>query len=53
MPQLNPLPWLCYLILVWLIFLSLAPSKILNHISLNEPNSKSAKTNNYMWTWPW
>nr|AOW69082.1 ATP synthase F0 subunit 8 [Rana pyrenaica] len=53
MPQLNPVPWLCYLILVWLIFLSLAPSKILNHTNLNEPSSKSTKTDNYMWTWPW
>nr|YP_009250823.1 ATP synthase F0 subunit 8 [Rana amurensis]AMY15645.1 ATP synthase F0 subunit 8 [Rana amurensis]ASO66800.1 ATP synthase F0 subunit 8 [Rana amurensis] len=53
MPQLNPAPWLCYFILVWLILLSLAPSKILSHTNLYEPSSENTKTNNFMWTWPW
>ncbi|APY20706.1 ATPase subunit 8 (mitochondrion) [Aquarana catesbeiana] len=53
MPQLNPLPWLFYLFMAWLIFLLLTPTKILNHTNLNEPGSKSTKTNKFMWTWPW
>nr|YP_010192473.1 ATP synthase F0 subunit 8 [Rana johnsi]QZO77442.1 ATP synthase F0 subunit 8 [Rana johnsi] len=53
MPQLNPVPWLCYLTLAWLIFLTLAPTKILNHTNLNEPNTKNTKTTSHTWTWPW
>nr|YP_009144130.1 ATP synthase F0 subunit 8 [Lithobates sylvaticus]AKE36768.1 ATP synthase F0 subunit 8 [Lithobates sylvaticus] len=53
MPQLNPVPWLYYLLLVWLIFILLAPAKILSHTNLNEPNSKNTKTHKFMWTWPW
>nr|UWI53501.1 ATP synthase F0 subunit 8 [Pelophylax chosenicus] len=53
MPQLNPSPWLFYLFLTWLILTFLAPSKILGHTNLNEPNPKGTKTTNFTWTWPW
>nr|AGN71260.1 ATP synthase F0 subunit 8 [Amnirana albolabris] len=53
MPQLNPTPWLLYLLLAWLILLFLSPNKILGHINLNQPNPKTAKLANFMWTWPW
>nr|YP_008816340.1 ATP synthase F0 subunit 8 [Babina subaspera]BAO04476.1 ATPase subunit 8 [Babina subaspera] len=53
MPQLNPVPWLIYFLLTWLILLFLAPQKILSNTNPNEPGSKNLKTTNYMWTWPW
>nr|YP_009132560.1 ATP synthase F0 subunit 8 [Pelophylax shqipericus]AKA55379.1 ATP synthase F0 subunit 8 [Pelophylax shqipericus] len=53
MPQLNPSPWLLYLLLTWLILLFLAPSKISGHTNLNEPSTKNTKTTKFTWTWPW
>nr|YP_009228369.1 ATP synthase F0 subunit 8 [Pelophylax cf. terentievi GM87-239]AKQ19798.1 ATP synthase F0 subunit 8 [Pelophylax cf. terentievi GM87-239] len=53
MPQLNPSPWLLYLLLAWFIFLLSAPNKILGHTNLNEPNTKNTKMTKFTWTWPW
>nr|BCG05730.1 ATP synthase F0 subunit 8 [Glandirana rugosa] len=53
MPQLNPSPWLLYLVLTWLIVLFLTPNKILGHTKLNEPNAKTTKMFNLSWPWPW
>nr|AHG32626.1 ATP synthase subunit 8 [Glandirana rugosa]BCG05717.1 ATP synthase F0 subunit 8 [Glandirana rugosa] len=53
MPQLNPMPWLFYLIITWLIFLFLAPKKILGHIKINEPNTKTTEMSYISWSWPW
>nr|YP_009382744.1 ATP synthase F0 subunit 8 [Odorrana wuchuanensis]AOR39628.1 ATPase subunit 8 [Odorrana wuchuanensis] len=52
MPQLDPVPWFCYLILTWLIFTLLAPQKILAYTNLNKPNAKKTKTLSAQ-TWPW
>nr|ACS35088.1 ATP synthase subunit 8 [Henicorhynchus siamensis] len=54
MPQLNPNPWFLILVFSWLIFLTIIPTKVLNHTSPNEPapmNIKEHKTNS--WNWPW
>nr|YP_009072519.1 ATP synthase F0 subunit 8 [Glandirana tientaiensis]AIQ78409.1 ATP synthase F0 subunit 8 [Glandirana tientaiensis] len=53
MPQLNPKPWLFYLVIVWLIFPILPMIKILGHTSMNEPNTKTVKMVNPSWSWPW
>nr|YP_010891589.1 ATP synthase F0 subunit 8 [Hydrophylax leptoglossa]WJL98145.1 ATP synthase F0 subunit 8 [Hydrophylax leptoglossa] len=53
MPQLNPTPWLLYLILTWLVLLLVAPNKILGHTTLHDPNPKATKTYNFTWMWPW
>nr|ACS35148.1 ATP synthase subunit 8 [Henicorhynchus siamensis] len=54
MPQLNPNPWFLILVFSWLIFLTIIPTKVLNHTSPNEPatmNIEEHKTNS--WNWPW
>nr|YP_009311220.1 ATP synthase F0 subunit 8 [Psilorhynchus pseudecheneis]BAV69941.1 ATPase subunit 8 [Psilorhynchus pseudecheneis] len=54
MPQLNPGPWFAILVFSWLVFLTIIPTKILNHTSTNEPSSMSAeKHKTESWDWPW
>nr|AFY11319.1 ATPase subunit 8 [Centromochlus existimatus] len=54
MPQLNPAPWFAILVFSWLIFLTVAPQKVMNHSFTNEitaPSTKSLKSD--IWNWPW
>nr|AMD83821.1 ATPase subunit 8 [Kronichthys heylandi] len=54
MPQLNPTPWFAILAFSWLVFLTLIPGKVLNHIFTNELtpiSSQNLKSQN--WNWPW
>nr|BBH37360.1 ATPase subunit 8 [Uropterygius concolor]BBH37373.1 ATPase subunit 8 [Uropterygius concolor] len=54
MPQLNPSPWFVILVFSWLVFLLIAPTKVMAHTFTNDPNQttkKSIKTN--PWNWPW
>nr|YP_009349103.1 ATPase subunit 8 [Acanthocobitis botia]BAW88786.1 ATPase subunit 8 [Acanthocobitis botia] len=54
MPQLNPAPWFAILVFAWLVFLTIIPTKVMNHISPNEPtllDSEKHKTES--WDWPW
>nr|WNH20286.1 ATP synthase F0 subunit 8 [Brachysomophis crocodilinus] len=54
MPQLNPAPWFMILMFSWAIFLTILPTKIMGHISNNEPNPQTAKKPQLNpWTWPW
>nr|YP_009312156.1 ATP synthase F0 subunit 8 [Scaphognathops bandanensis]BAV71527.1 ATPase subunit 8 [Scaphognathops bandanensis] len=54
MPQLNPGPWFAILTFSWLIFLTIIPTKILNHTYPNEPTSVSAEKHKAeSWDWPW
>nr|AAW67998.1 ATPase 8 [Limnonectes bannaensis] len=53
MPQLLPDPWLTIFMCSWIIFICLAPKKILNHLFLNEPTSKTSKVLKQTWTWLW
>nr|YP_004327606.1 ATP synthase F0 subunit 8 [Odorrana ishikawae]BAJ10917.1 ATPase subunit 8 [Odorrana ishikawae] len=54
MPQLDPVPWFCYLLITWLIFMLLAPNKIMAYVSLNKLNTKKAKMiSPQTWTWTW
>nr|ABY47930.1 ATPase 8 [Henicorhynchus lobatus]ABY47932.1 ATPase 8 [Henicorhynchus lobatus]ABY47934.1 ATPase 8 [Henicorhynchus lobatus]ABY47936.1 ATPase 8 [Henicorhynchus lobatus]ABY47938.1 ATPase 8 [Henicorhynchus lobatus] len=54
MPQLNPNPWFLILVFSWLTFLTIIPTKVLSHITPNEPapmNIEEHKTDS--WNWPW
>nr|YP_913254.1 ATP synthase F0 subunit 8 [Rhodeus ocellatus kurumeus]BAF41315.1 ATPase subunit 8 [Rhodeus ocellatus kurumeus] len=54
MPQLNPSPWFAILVFLWLIFLTIIPTKILSHVTPNEltpVNAEEHKTE--PWDWPW
>nr|YP_003345155.1 ATP synthase F0 subunit 8 [Anarchias sp. Ansp]BAI53176.1 ATPase subunit 8 [Anarchias sp. Ansp] len=54
MPQLNPSPWFMILVFSWMVFLLIAPAKVMAHTFTNEPGqltTKSTKTN--PWNWPW
>nr|BAV71748.1 ATPase subunit 8 [Acanthocobitis sp. Puma Loach] len=54
MPQLNPAPWFAILVFSWLVFLTIIPTKIMKHITPNEPtilDSEKHKTES--WDWPW
>nr|YP_009348687.1 ATPase subunit 8 [Opsopoeodus emiliae]BAW88136.1 ATPase subunit 8 [Opsopoeodus emiliae] len=54
MPQLNPNPWFAILVFSWLIFLTIIPLKVLNHLTPNEPvlmNEDKHSTDS--WNWPW
>nr|BAU46408.1 ATPase subunit 8 [Acheilognathus cf. macropterus CBM-ZF-12465] len=54
MPQLNPNPWFAILVFSWIIFLTIIPTKILNHVTPNElmlVNEEEHKTE--PWDWPW
>nr|AKZ29856.1 ATP synthase F0 subunit 8 [Acrossocheilus yunnanensis] len=53
MPQLNPGPWFMILVFSWLIFLTIIPTKILNHTSPNEPTPVSEIIKTEYWDWPW
>nr|YP_009155360.1 ATP synthase F0 subunit 8 [Rhacophorus dennysi]AIU99182.1 ATP synthase F0 subunit 8 [Rhacophorus dennysi]ARO35602.1 ATP synthase F0 subunit 8 [Rhacophorus dennysi]UAJ48176.1 ATP synthase F0 subunit 8 [Rhacophorus sp.] len=53
MPQLIPEPWFFIFLISWLILLLVSPSKIINYLNLNKPNSKLSKVSNNSWTWPW
>nr|YP_009154883.1 ATP synthase F0 subunit 8 [Rhodeus fangi]AHJ91388.1 ATP synthase F0 subunit 8 [Rhodeus fangi] len=54
MPQLNPNPWFVILLFSWIIFLSVIPIKILNHITPNELTPVSPeKHKTEPWDWPW
>nr|YP_009472237.1 ATP synthase F0 subunit 8 [Microdevario kubotai]BAO94318.1 ATPase subunit 8 [Microdevario kubotai]BAV71722.1 ATPase subunit 8 [Microdevario kubotai] len=54
MPQLNPNPWFAILIFSWIIFLTVIPTKIMNHIQLNDPALVDAKEHKKdSWNWPW
>nr|YP_010354988.1 ATP synthase F0 subunit 8 [Devario shanensis]YP_010488801.1 ATP synthase F0 subunit 8 [Devario interruptus]UDN38783.1 ATP synthase F0 subunit 8 [Devario interruptus]UOG84836.1 ATP synthase F0 subunit 8 [Devario shanensis] len=54
MPQLNPNPWFAILVFSWIIFLTIIPTKIMNHIQPNDPTLISSKEyKNNSWTWPW
>nr|UDN38887.1 ATP synthase F0 subunit 8 [Traccatichthys pulcher] len=54
MPQLNPAPWFAILVFSWLVFLTIIPTKVMSHITPNEPtilDSEKHKTES--WDWPW
>nr|YP_009160720.1 ATP synthase F0 subunit 8 [Tanakia tanago]BAS04768.1 ATPase subunit 8 [Tanakia tanago]BCB28873.1 ATP synthase F0 subunit 8 [Tanakia tanago] len=54
MPQLNPNPWFAILVFSWVIFLTIIPAKILNHVTPNELTLVSAeKHKTEPWDWPW
>nr|YP_004465284.1 ATP synthase F0 subunit 8 [Microdevario nanus]BAK23073.1 ATPase subunit 8 [Microdevario nanus] len=54
MPQLNPNPWFAILVFSWIIFLTVIPTKIMNHIQLNDPILIDAKEHKKdSWNWPW
>ncbi|YP_138244.1 ATP synthase F0 subunit 8 (mitochondrion) [Myxocyprinus asiaticus] len=54
MPQLNPAPWFAILVFSWMIFLTIAPTGMVNHVFTNEPTPVSAeKHKNESWDWPW
>nr|AGG37377.1 ATP synthase 8 [Tor putitora] len=54
MPQLTQALTSTILMFSWLIFLTIIPTKILNHISPNEPTPVSAeKHKTESWDWPW
>nr|YP_004464937.1 ATP synthase F0 subunit 8 [Danio dangila]BAK22917.1 ATPase subunit 8 [Danio dangila] len=54
MPQLNPKPWFMILFLSWVIFLTIIPTKIINHIQPNDPAQIDTKEHkNNPWNWPW
>nr|YP_009348596.1 ATPase subunit 8 [Saurogobio immaculatus]BAW87993.1 ATPase subunit 8 [Saurogobio immaculatus] len=54
MPQLDPNPWFTILVFSWIIFLTIIPTKILNHTPPNEPTPMSEeKHKTESWNWPW
>nr|YP_010933652.1 ATP synthase F0 subunit 8 [Ptychadena nana]WKT10356.1 ATP synthase F0 subunit 8 [Ptychadena nana]WKT10369.1 ATP synthase F0 subunit 8 [Ptychadena nana]WKT10382.1 ATP synthase F0 subunit 8 [Ptychadena nana]WKT10395.1 ATP synthase F0 subunit 8 [Ptychadena nana]WKT10408.1 ATP synthase F0 subunit 8 [Ptychadena nana] len=53
MPQLMTEPWLYIFISSWVIFLLMAPNKILNHIYPNDFNTQASKKGNLSWPWLW
>nr|APG38501.1 ATP synthase subunit 8 [Kaloula kalingensis] len=53
MPQLIPDPWFFIFLSSWTTLIFLAPKKILNHTTLNDPAQTSMKTPTHNWTWPW
>nr|WNH19987.1 ATP synthase F0 subunit 8 [Gymnothorax melatremus] len=54
MPQLNPNPWFMILVFSWLVFLLIAPTKVMSHTFNNEPNPQTTKdTTTNPWNWPW
>nr|AHH80722.1 ATP synthase F0 subunit 8 [Sarcocheilichthys hainanensis] len=54
MPQLNPNPWFTILVFSWIIFLTIIPTKILNHTTPNEPAQMGEdKHKTEPWDWPW
>nr|BBB33727.1 ATPase subunit 8 [Pectenocypris sp. MZB 22148] len=54
MPQLNPLPWFMIIISSWVIFLTITPTKVLDHKQPNEFILLDTKEyQNLNWTWTW
>nr|YP_004347879.1 ATP synthase F0 subunit 8 [Chrosomus eos]BAK14204.1 ATPase subunit 8 [Chrosomus eos] len=54
MPQLNLNPWFAILVFTWIIFLTVIPTKVLGHLSFNEPIPMSEeKHKTESWNWPW
>nr|YP_009040602.1 ATP synthase F0 subunit 8 [Nanorana taihangnica]AIA26328.1 ATP synthase F0 subunit 8 [Nanorana taihangnica] len=53
MPQLLPAPWFLVFIITWVIFILVAPKKILTHLFLNEPTPTTTKTSKHSWIWLW
>nr|YP_009348635.1 ATPase subunit 8 [Dionda episcopa]BAW88032.1 ATPase subunit 8 [Dionda episcopa] len=54
MPQLNPNPWFAILVFSWLIFLTIIPTKVLGHLTPNEPTTMDEeKHKTDSWSWPW
>nr|YP_010318840.1 ATP synthase F0 subunit 8 [Schilbe grenfelli]UMB50719.1 ATP synthase F0 subunit 8 [Schilbe grenfelli] len=54
MPQLNPAPWFAILVFSWLIFLTVIPTKVMNHTFTNEVTTLSSeKLKSDTWNWPW
>nr|ACN11849.1 ATP synthase subunit 8 [Cinetodus carinatus]ACN11851.1 ATP synthase subunit 8 [Cinetodus carinatus] len=53
MPQLNPTPWLAILVFSWLIFLTVIPTKILNHTFTNDTTLNTKNPKSGTWNWPW
>nr|UXB57266.1 ATP synthase F0 subunit 8 [Siphateles bicolor]UXB57435.1 ATP synthase F0 subunit 8 [Siphateles bicolor eurysoma]UXB58020.1 ATP synthase F0 subunit 8 [Siphateles bicolor] len=54
MPQLNPNPWFAILVFSWVVFLTIIPTKVLNHTTPNEPAPMSEeKHKTEPWNWPW
>nr|UMB50615.1 ATP synthase F0 subunit 8 [Chrysichthys auratus] len=54
MPQLSPAPWFAILVFSWLIFLTVIPTKIMNHTFTNDITTLSAeKLKSSTWNWPW
>nr|YP_009348947.1 ATPase subunit 8 [Semotilus atromaculatus]AUW54347.1 ATP synthase F0 subunit 8 [Semotilus atromaculatus]AUW54360.1 ATP synthase F0 subunit 8 [Semotilus atromaculatus]UZC54326.1 ATP synthase F0 subunit 8 [Semotilus atromaculatus]UZC54337.1 ATP synthase F0 subunit 8 [Semotilus atromaculatus]UZC54412.1 ATP synthase F0 subunit 8 [Semotilus atromaculatus] len=54
MPQLSPDPWFAILVFSWITFITIIPTKILNHTAPNEPTPMSEETHKTeSWDWPW
>nr|YP_007890846.1 ATP synthase F0 subunit 8 [Johnius grypotus]AGH27488.1 ATP synthase F0 subunit 8 [Johnius grypotus] len=54
MPQLNPSPWLALMLLSWLTFLIIVPSKVMAHLFPNVPTPRSSEELKMgTWSWPW
>nr|YP_010360235.1 ATP synthase F0 subunit 8 [Opsarius caudiocellatus]UNQ32319.1 ATP synthase F0 subunit 8 [Opsarius caudiocellatus] len=54
MPQLNPDPWFFTLVLSWVVFLTIIPTKVLAYIQPNEPALMDADSHKFgSWNWPW
>nr|AFX67960.1 ATP synthase F0 subunit 8 [Melanotaenia angfa]AFX67993.1 ATP synthase F0 subunit 8 [Melanotaenia parva] len=54
MPQLKLEPWFLILVLAWLIFMTLAPRKVIEYSYPNRLSSKDTKAPKSLpWTWLW
>nr|YP_011007728.1 ATP synthase F0 subunit 8 [Gobiobotia jiangxiensis]WAW79916.1 ATP synthase F0 subunit 8 [Gobiobotia jiangxiensis] len=54
MPQLNPDLWFLILVFSWVIFLTIIPTKVLNHMTPNEPAPMGEEKHKAeSWAWPW
>nr|YP_010503100.1 ATP synthase F0 subunit 8 [Pristella maxillaris]QYF07782.1 ATP synthase F0 subunit 8 [Pristella maxillaris]UXD78983.1 ATP synthase F0 subunit 8 [Pristella maxillaris] len=54
MPQLILSPWFFILVVSWVIFLTIIPSKVMNFYFNNEPETASThKPKTHAWDWTW
>nr|AVP74359.1 ATP synthase F0 subunit 8 [Sphyrna zygaena] len=54
MPQLNPNPWFLILLFSWIVFLTILPNKVMNHLFNKNPTLESTeKPKPNPWNWPW
>nr|YP_001491504.1 ATP synthase F0 subunit 8 [Chaetodontoplus septentrionalis]BAF80419.1 ATPase subunit 8 [Chaetodontoplus septentrionalis] len=54
MPQLNPRPWMAILMFTWVVFLTVIPTKIIEHCFPNEQiDSAPMFSEPDTWLWPW